>query len=192
MGMGIRYFEDGVKYEVHAVDDFFHLATNLFRRDTANVQDFEENFLPKANQVLRSNVIQVLGADSITLCPFGALLTLNPNSATDCDVEIPYTSVLRGGLLFVPTATLGDWITVSLIDKNNITGQGGTPEEPTILGTYVTNWFVMPGMENKLEDISITQQLPPGLFLRVTYNSVAPSGNPFKGIINFIAYAGTP
>jgi hypothetical protein len=136
------------------------------------------------------SVVQVLGADTLTLCPFGSTMTLAASSLTNCDVVIPTTMVLRGGIIFAPNAALGDWITVSVIDKDNVTGQGGTSTAPTILGTYIYSWYILPGIENRLEDVSISQSLMAGLYMRISYTSINTSAA--AAIINFISYVGTP
>ena len=135
-------------------------------------------------------VVQVLGSDTLTLCPFGALLSPGANTTTNCDVPLPATMVLSGGILFSPNAVMGDYIAISVVDKDNVTGQGGTPDNPTILGTYVLNFYIMPGIENRLEDVSISESLPQGVYMRIIYTSVGTI--PPNVIINFISYVGTP
>lgn len=136
------------------------------------------------------SVVQVLGADTLTLCPFGALLAAVMGTTTNCDVVLPATMVLRGGVLFSPNAVMGDYISISVVDKDNVTGQGGTPDAPTILGTYVLAWYIMPGVENRLEDVSISESLPAGVYMRIAYTSVG-SVTP-NVLMNFISYVGTP
>jgi hypothetical protein len=85
---------------------------------------------------------------------------------------------------------MGDWFSVSVIDKNNIVGAGGTSDNPTILATYIASWYLMPGIENRIEDVSISQSLPQGLYMRVAYTSVGSVAP--QVLINFITYVGTP
>jgi len=134
--------------------------------------------------------IQILGADTLSLSPFGALISPAANTLTNCDIVIPFAVVLRGGIVFSPDSVMGDWFSVSVIDKDNVVGAGGTPDNPTILATYIASWYLMPGVVNSVEDVSISQPLPQGLYMRVAYTSVgtvAPSI-----LVNFITYVGTP
>jgi hypothetical protein len=136
------------------------------------------------------SVVQVLGADTLTLCPFGSIISPVAGTMTNCDIPLPTTMVLRGGVFFSPNAALGDWIAISVVDKDNVTGQGGTPTNPTVLGTYVLSWYILPNIENRLEDVSISESLPQGIYMRISYTSVG-TANP-TGLMNFISYVGTP
>lgn len=135
-------------------------------------------------------VVQVLGADTLSLSPFGAIISPAAGTLTNCDIVIPVSVVLRGGVMFSPNAAIGDWICVSVIDKDNVTGQGGTSDSPTILATYIISWYIMPGIENRIEDVSISQNLPAGLYMRIAYTSVGSTAP--TGLINFLSYVGTP
>jgi hypothetical protein len=189
-----QYVTVGSNYWIKAKDGIFELECLLPTNTSLSTDsaDFVANFLPSANIAPRSNVVQVLGADSLTLCPFGAYSgsTLVANAVTPWDIVLPESMVLRGAVLFSPDGILGDWISVQVVDKDNVTGQGGTPSNPTILGTYAISYYLAPGIPNKVEDVSISESLPAGVYMRVNYTStgtVAP-----HAIINFISYVGIP
>jgi hypothetical protein len=146
--------------------------------------------VPIVPELIAQKVVQVLGADTLTLSPFGSLISPAAGTLTNCDVLIPMAVVLRGGIVFSPNSAMGDWFSVSVIDKDNVTGQGGTPDSPTILATYITSWYMMPGIENCVEDVSISEQLPQGLYMRIAYTSVGTTAP--NVLINFITYVGTP
>lgn len=159
--------------------------------DSATLTDVVNNYAyvaPPANPPTK--VIQILGADTLSLSPFGALINPSANTVTNCDVVIPTSVVLKGGILFSQNSAMGDWISISVIDKDNVVGAGGTSDNPTILATYITSWYIMPNIENRVEDISISESLPAGLYMRVSYTSVG-SVAPIV-LINFITYIGTP
>jgi len=195
--LSAQYIVAGTFYWIKAIDGNFEvdcLIPIVTPTPAGSDQaDFETNFMPNANASPRANVVQVLGADTLTLSPFGAVTTsgqIVAGQTTNWDIQIPTTLVLRGGVFFSTNSAFGDWISVSVIDKDNTTGQGGTPDAPTVLGTYIISWYIMPGVENRIEDVSISEQLMNGLYLRVAYTSVgADSPN---AIINFISYVGTP
>lgn len=133
-------------------------------------------------------MIQILGSDSLVLNPFGAKLTPAAGTTTNCDVVMPANMVLKGGVVFSQNSTIGDSISISVIDKDNILGFGATPESPIVLGVYVISWYIMPGIENKVEDISISQPMPQGLYLRVAYTSVGEEAPVV--LLNLISYTG--
>jgi hypothetical protein len=184
--------QDDNSYTVICANGPFEMVTVIPSIDPMNpdLMDFKANYQNNSSPSLRSNVVQVLGADSLTLCPFGAMLSPTAGTTTNCDIALPQTMVLRGGVFFSTNAVVGDWISISVVDKDNVLGYGGTPESPTILGTYVLSWFIMPGVENILEDVSISQSLPQGVYMRIAYTSVGTTAP--TALINFISYVGTP
>lgn len=131
-------------------------------------------------------VIQVLGKDNLLLSPRGMIFNPTAGRTTSSDLKFDTDLVLRGGVLFSENAVVGDYIGVDIIDKDNVTGQGGTPDNPTILGSYVKKWCVMPGVVNSVVDISVTSIIPSGLYLRVNYTSVGQT-NPTVAL-NLICY----
>lgn len=157
--------------------------------------DFETNFKANGNESPKGNSVIVLGKDNLSLSPFGAISTDNSGSTiliagttTPWDIPLPSQMVLRGATFFSQNAVIGDWISVQVVDKDNVTGQGGTPENPTIIGSYAISWYIAPGIMNKLEDVSISESLPKGIYMRINYSSVG-TVNPIA-IINFISYVG--
>jgi len=192
--LSTQYFAYQGTYFIWAIDGSVELMTRIpIISPTPNPSDqydFETNYQAAGNKSPHSNVIQILGADTLSLSPFGALISPAANAITNCDIPIPMAVVLRGGVVFSPNSTMGDWFSVSVIDKNNVVGAGGTADNPTILATYIASWYLMPGVVNSVEDVSISQPLPSGLYMRVTYTSVgtvAPSV-----VVNFITYVGIP
>ena len=184
----------GSNYWIKAKDGIFELECLLPTNTSLSTDsaDFVTNFLPTANVAPRSNVVQVLGADTLTLCPFGAFSgsLLAAGTVTAWDIVLPEAMVLRGAVFFSADATVGDWISVQVVDKDNVTGQGGTPSDPTILGTYAISYYIASGVPNKVEDVSISQSLPAGVYMRINYTSVGTVAP--HAIINFISYVGTP
>ena len=153
-----------------------------------NLMAAYNNPLPPLVNTSPPKVVQVLGSDTLTLCPFGAFsgTTIVAGTTTNWDVPLPQTMTLRGASLFSSNATLGDWISVSVIDINNVTGAGAN----AVLGQYVLSWYIVPGVWNTMEDISISQSLPSGMFLRFAYTSVGSTAP--QAIVNFFSYVGTP
>jgi hypothetical protein len=191
----LQYFQTNNTYYLFAADGPMEIMAQIPMdgSDTTDQTDFETNYKANANGSPRPNVVQVLGADSLTLTPFGAFsgTTLQANSTTNWDIAMPQTMVLKGAEFFSSNATLGDWLSVFVIDKDNVTGQGGTPDNPTVLGQYAISWFIVPGLFNRVEDVSISESLMQGLYLRFAYTSTSSTVAP-TAIVNFISYVGTP
>lgn len=133
------------------------------------------------------DVVQVLGPDSLTLFPFGDTWTAPHNETSIQDIPLPLTMTLRGGCFFSPNAAMGDYISLQIVDKDNVLGMGASPGNPLIVAEYIMKWCVMPGVPNEIEDVSISQALPQGLYIRVNYTSTSPSVDP-QIVMNFLSY----
>lgn len=131
-------------------------------------------------------VIQILGADSVSICPFGSLFTAAPASSTTFDVAVTSKIYIKGGIMYASPGNVGDYISVQIVDKNNITGAGAG----AVLATYVSNWYVIPQNTNMVEDVSLSSPIPAGLFLRFIYTNASQTVSS-NVIVNIIAYQGT-
>lgn len=134
-----------------------------------------------------TKVIQLLGSDSVSICPFGTMFNAPLNQTTTCDLAVNSSVYLRGGTTYSSPGNIGDTITVQIVDKNNITGAGAG----AILATYVNNWYVIPQNINAIEDISLSQEIIAGLFIRFIYTNSSPV-NASNVIVNLLSYQGTP
>lgn len=131
------------------------------------------------------SVIQILGADSVSICPFGTMFTATANQTTTYDLKISSSVYLKGGIMYTAPGTVGDTLTVQVIDKDNITGLGAN----TVLATYINNWYVIPEDMNAVEDVSLSQPMVAGLYIRFIYNNSNPTTNS-QVIVNLLAYQG--
>jgi len=145
------------------------------------------NSNPVVNPVL--SVVQILGADSVTLCPFGSTFVAHANQTTNYDLLITNQIYIKGGIMYSSPGNIGDNITVQIVDKTNMTGQGGTSDNPTILATYVNNWYVIPQEMNSVEDVSLSEPMPAGLYIRFLYTNTSANIDS-QIIINLLAYRG--
>lgn len=170
-------------------DVWFKDALSSADQTTLNTVVTNYTYVPPAAPA-PAKVIQVLGSDSLALCPFGGIISPAAGTLTNCDIVLPTSFTLRGAQLFSPNAALGDWVAVSVIDKDNVTGQGGTSGSPTMLGTYAISYYIAAGIWNTVEDISISQTLPAGVYMRFAYTSIGTT--PPTSIVNFLSYVGTP
>lgn len=181
--------EEGV-HLIRAADNFFQLSVKLLpgKHDT-EIQDFTNNYSAISNSTPRELFIRQLGEDNISVSP----RTLSFNSDGNFDKELNSSTgiiSIRGGVLWVDKAdwTLGDKIGVTIIDKNDVLGLGGTPANPTLVSTFIVDgeWCIMPNIVNELIDEAISSPIPDGLFLRLKITK-GGSTTP-KGILNIYAY----
>lgn len=126
-------------------------------------------------------------AGDYSLRPRGFMGNAAKGGVTNIDFEFDAQLALRGGVIESPQYTPGDWIKVQVVDKNNVTGMGGTPEAPTILVEYVPKWFIQAG-QNKVDDVDLSEPILQGLFMRIEYNSVAAAGGTIPVTMNLISY----
>jgi hypothetical protein len=133
------------------------------------------------------SVIQILGADSVSICPFGTIFTATANQTTTYDLKIANAVYLKGGIMYAAPGNVGDTLTVQVVDKDNVIGLGAN----TVLATYINNWYVIPEDMNAVEDVSLSQPMMAGLYIRFIYgNSNATTDS--QVIVNLLAYQGTP
>lgn len=130
--------------------------------------------------------VQILGSDSISICPFGTMFIALANQTTTFDLSIASTVYLKGGVMYASPGNIGDTLIIQVVDKDNITGAGAN----TVLATYVNNWYVIPQDMNAVEDVSLSQPLAGGLYIRMIYTNVHATQDT-KVIVNLLAYQGT-
>ena len=148
--------------------------------------DFETNFQSAANASPRGNVVQVLGKDTLVLCPFGVSFPAPANQSTTYNYALTSPVFLRGGTLFPSPGTLGYQLSVQIIDVNNVLGAGAN----YVVATYVNGWYVMPGIPNIIEDISVSSEIPAGLYVSFVYNNTSAT-QATQVVVNFLSYQGS-
>jgi hypothetical protein len=102
----------------------------------------------------------------------GILFTATAGTTTTSDLLVSDDSLIDGAKLIVIGATIGDKGTLQVIDKDNVLGYGAN----TVLGQYVTDWYMNPNDSNQLDSKSAyPAKIFGGLYLRMIYTSVGPS-----------------
>lgn len=176
-------------YWLKAIDGFFSVECIIpTDEENPSTAEFLADYQDRVNKTIQMNVVQVLGKDAISLSPRTSRYVGTKNQEVTWDKVLDQTMVVRGGVLFVENACFGDTFKLSVIDKDDVLGYGGTPEDPIVLGDYVKEWSVMPGVKNELVDVSISQPLPAGVYFRMSYGSDAAATEDPKIIVNLIAY----
>lgn len=98
-----------------------------------------------------------------------AFTVTNTGSGTDdTDYLIPFELFLVGTRSFFTGVALGDYISVKVIDIDNVLGLGAN----TILSTPVAKYY-MPPLDNSYHEFNMGYPLyaPNGVYVRVSYSS---------------------
>jgi hypothetical protein len=189
-GLSIQYITTPDTYYLWAIDGTAEVYSQISivspTPSGSDQADFETNFMPAGNSSPRGNVVQVLGKDSLVLCPFGVSFNAPASQTTTYSYALTSAVYLRGGILFASPGTLGDQLTVQIVDVNNILGAGAN----YVVATYVNGWYVMPGIPNQIEDVSVSSEIPAGLYVNFLYTNVS-STQATQVIVNFLSYQGS-
>lgn len=87
----------------------------------------------------------------------------------------------RGGTLF-SNGQLGDTITLSVHDKDNLLGYGAID-----LKTYIDGLAIFPNFPVEIIDVDVSDPIPAGLYFKVVYTNTHAT-NTAKTAINFLSY----
>jgi len=108
-----------------------------------------------------------LGAVSIKLLEFGFNFVATKTTVTDNDLLLP-VKYMRGAGVETENHEFGDWVTVQMVDVDNVLGAGAG---------YVADQFgkevqiPKSGLFTVLSE-SLSSAIPAGLYIRIKYNSV--------------------
>lgn len=99
----------------------------------------------------------------------GVLFSANFGTDTIYDYCVSEDNLIDGASVHCINSSLGDKITFQVVDKDNILGFG----ENTILGQYMTDWYINPNITEQLSYISeYPAKIYTGLYVRIIYTSV--------------------
>jgi len=99
----------------------------------------------------------------------GNLFSATAGTTTTNDMQITDDHLIDGATLVCIAATIGDKITMQVVDKDNVMGFGAN----TVLGQYVTDWYINPNESKQLDFQSMyPAKIYSGLYLRMLYTSV--------------------
>lgn len=94
--------------------------------------------------------------------------TAAKGQTTIIDFMMPGTFMVYGADMIYDHATLGDYVQLQVIDKDNVLGYG----ENFILNTWIEKWFVPINQNIWSVTSNLAGTLPQGLYIRLTYTSV--------------------
>lgn len=125
----------------------------------------------------------VLSANGVKLNAFGFKFTATKSVKTTHDHLLSDTFRLRGGILEADKNVFGDLISLSIVDVDNILGYGAG----FVVASYFSNWNMPKAGYYEILEVSLGDPIPPGLYIRVEYDSVGSTDDVEVGI-NFRAY----
>lgn len=108
-------------------------------------------------------------ASKLLLDARGACLLCTPNTSNNLDLAIADDSLITGIHLKSTDSTLGDTITLRVVDINNVLGYGAN----AVIRQFGTNWCLVNGTNEVFVQAQYPAKIFGGLYLRVVYNSVS-------------------
>lgn len=102
----------------------------------------------------------------------GIRFTVPANTVFTYDHEIPY-DLMSSGLDLLCHASIGDWVTVQAVDKNNVLGYGLNPAG-IVLDEFAQEWnLIVDQYKAASVHLNYAAKLKQGLFLRFIYNNTS-------------------
>lgn len=161
--------EEQASYTVVATDGTILRTAGINKTEPKNDDqvDFENNFKDKSNQPFETLVTQRPYAYSPEKARFVGFLYECTPGITEFDEPLTSYIRLQGGYYWCRGANIGDRVSLSVVDKNNVLGMGAN----FVLSEYVSRMPVAPW--DHLQEISTTAagSIQPGLFLRLKYEN---------------------
>ncbi len=118
------------------------------------------NYKPKSKSEYQATDINTLFK--------GIEVIATANSTTNHDLKLTDDMLIDGAKFHAIGAALGDKVTFQVIDIDNVLGYG----ENTVLGEYVTDWYINPNITEQLDFRSeYPAKVQANLYLRIIYPS---------------------
>lgn len=178
-GISPQYVVVGNNYWIKAIDGMFEVEC-LIPTDPTHVDtlDFEANYKPTANAILKTNVVTAFEENDKRLkCARGEATY----SSNECTISFPIPSGGRwiaGGSAFTDVFYCGDYVhTCQLVDVDNILGLGAN----TVLANYEDSdmasgsqgWYFEPDANGtgfiEIEPIGGYAYINEGLYLKLNF-----------------------
>jgi hypothetical protein len=163
------WIEETASYSVIAIDAGILRTVGINKIDPISDDqiDFETNFKNKSNVPFETLVSQKPYAYSKEITRFVGNLYECTNGTTNHDELLTKNIRLQGGYYWSKGANLGDRVSLSVIDKDNVLGYGTN----FVVNKYVDRLPVAPW--DHIQEISTTAagSIISGLYLRLTYEN---------------------
>lgn len=99
----------------------------------------------------------------------GVIGTAAADTTTDFDYAMTSSWALYGLGLLQNGATFGDYVSVKIIDKDNVLGYGAN----FVVATPVVKAYVDPSSSRIQAESEYARTIPTGLYIRISYTSIA-------------------
>lgn len=110
----------------------------------------------------------------------GLKFAATAGATTSGDLLLSHDYLIDGAIFFAKGAAMGDYVNFKIIDKDNVMGYGAN----TVLGQYVTTWYINPDSTFQADMKSIyPAKIFSGLYLRMDY--ISTGGTNVDVIINY-------
>lgn len=184
--LSIQYIDSGASYELFAPEvNTFLWSYTLCKDNGSDQTDFETNYKTNANKEVSAHIIvsgiREFDGDVKYLYRKSFKYDITPNTTNTFDEKFTFSVFLYGGIYeLIGNINDGDYVEISIVDKDNILGYGAN----TVLATFIEQEFI--NSEKKFSEITSEggQQIPAGIYLRAKYVSV-DSANAPKLIIRY-------
>ena len=98
----------------------------------------------------------------------GVHSSFTAGSITALDLKLTDDHLLTGGTILVKDGSIGDSISLQVVDVDNIIGYGAN----VVLSEFVTNWYVSTDSQKQIDlSINYPAKILAGLYIRLKYNS---------------------
>ena len=205
-----QFITEGNIYLMRATDNFFTVGVRLKKEnmsdtedpnykahDQAAIDEFIETYLALSNAKPDAAFVRHMSDVDMSISP--RTVIIEATGATDKKIESTTGLLsLLGVLLCIAEADwdFKDTLAISVIDKDDVLGLGGTSEDPTVYFILIPKntppadkgeWGIAPNIWNELIDESISSPIPDGLYIRVEYIKDGGLNTP-KAILNLNSY----
>lgn len=150
-------------------------------QNTTNLTDWITTRLADSNKPV-SIKIDPIAASTVQFEGDGMLIEGVAGESVATDFQMTSSKILTGAWWKTKNSYWGDYITMQIVDVDNILGFGAG----TILNQFIKKWYMID--ELVMSERANGSLLPAGLYIRIIYTSVHPSpigaANP-EAFVNF-------
>lgn len=182
--LNLQAFMQGPILKVFAFDDRLTFACEIDPDDdAADYAEYQSSYEPNVNRRPKQPMVPSIGVDDSTLNCVGFMFEAELDQQTTSDHLLDQPWFFKRGVMETKDYTPGDFMSMSIIDKDNVTGLGAM----TVLSMYVAKWYIMSGQNFVANEVA--GRLPTsGLYLRFQYTSTATTGPKPSCFVNLINY----
>lgn len=192
-----QHHDDGTKYCIWGVDCSDAIITYIYKgtvpeeviasgysqaQNDADKAEFESDYLPTSNRTNISRMLTKVGIGVDSLRPRTLRFTAAANSTTNHYFLMDVPLAFRGGY-FWSNGQFGDYIRLSVTDKDNLLGYGVDFE----IKEYIVGLSVIPSAVQSIVDVNVSGLITAGFYFKIEYTN-SHATNSANCVINFLSY----